>query len=148
MLALAENCHNFWTLEFGMCGDCITQEALTAIVSNLISVVELNFEESEVGDAVLTAVATHCRQLHTLHLNACLLDDSDDGYTEVGMASLALNCSSLRKLHVDEDDAVLTPMGRLLWSAFQPKVAFDFEFVTSAWCTAIQDIEREAFVIW
>jgi hypothetical protein len=148
MLALAQNCHNLWTLEICMQGENISQEALTAVVSNLTSVTELNFEETDLSDAVLMAVARSCPQLRTLHLNSCYGESEEGRYTEHGMAALAVGCASLRKVYVDEDDAVLAPVGRRMWKALQPQVEFDFKFEASAWSSVIHDIERDEFVIW
>jgi hypothetical protein len=147
MQTLALNCHNLWTLELGMQGDSVPQEALVAIVKNLKSVIELSFEETQISDEVLMSIPKYCRKLRTLHLtSSCGYGDTD--YTLAGVAALAQGCESLQRVCAEEDDVVLNYEGRRLWQAHRPDIELVVGFVTSIWLDAVHDIEKRDGAIW
>jgi hypothetical protein len=113
---------------------------LNAFVSNLHSVEELCIYSHQ-NDDVLEVIAANCPLLRVLNLKAC------EGYTEKGLAAVALNCAAMELVGFG-DERVLSPFGKILWKAMRPNLQFDDSGAQCRLWQNLLDVERDELVIW
>jgi hypothetical protein len=143
ILAIAENCGNLRALELRALNAIrVSQQALTALVSNLKLFEELTLFKSHVSDQVLRAIAEHCPRLVALNLIGSW------GHTEAAMAEVARGCGELRVVRVDEANLAITPSGRLWWKVFRPRIQLLHSDAEGTVWAALQDVGRKEFVVW
>jgi hypothetical protein len=144
LLALARHCRNLKSIEIDWMQDDggIPETLLIELVSNLQSIVELNLNEHKLSTLVMEAIAAHCPLLQRLHMWNCR------GIEDEGIVALAKGCAALKKVFVWEDEEALNPLARKLWQAMRPGLVFEDSDCFGAVWNQLEDVEREAFVIW
>jgi hypothetical protein len=143
ILALARHCRAVRTLELKKFTGNFSQVALANLAGSLAGIVELTIRECTISDAVLCAIGAKCPQLQILNLWG------SNGHTESGMIALAQGCTALKQLYLDDVARYPTPVGKRWWSALRPGLEFlhGGDTAETRW-TALQDTEREEFVVW
>jgi hypothetical protein len=138
--AIAPHCGNMKSLQlqFDRSTDC---NALAMLVTNLHNVEELSIF-SGYNNVVLKAIAANCPLLRKLNLCFCR------GYSEEGLAAIALKCTALELVTHHQWDGVLNPFGQTMWKKMRPNIQFtSYPALCSLWQKYL-DVEREELVIW
>jgi hypothetical protein len=116
---LKQNCRQLRSLSLGMFQALgSTDGALTALFSSLPFLEDLDLSRVRcLSDAVLSAIARHCRRLQSLDLYAA------SGFTEAGVTALAEGCVDLINLNISTDNPHVGKFGLALWRVMRPNLA-------------------------